>query len=88
MTYDEVLTMAEETGLPYAYDHFTEGESPDPPFLVFLFPYSDNFGADGAVYRKIDTLHFELYTTVFFMIRRRCGSSRKGCMRSYTPWRF
>ena len=62
MTYDEVLAMAEETGLPYAYDHFIEGESPDPPFLVFLFPYSDNFGADGAVYQKIDALHFELYT--------------------------
>ena len=62
MTYDEVTAMAEETGLPVAYDHFTEGESPDPPFLVFLFPRSTNFKADGRVYRKIDELHFELYT--------------------------
>ena len=62
MTYDEVVNMAEETGLPVAYDHFAEGESPDPPFLVFLFPCSDNFSADGQVYAKINALHFELYT--------------------------
>ena len=62
MTYEEVMAMADETGLPNAYDHFAEGESPDPPFLVFLFPRSDNFMADGKVYQKIDELHFELYT--------------------------
>ena len=62
MTYDEVVAMAEDTGLPVAYDHFAEGESPDPPFLVFLFPSSDNFSADGQVYAKINALHFELYT--------------------------
>ena len=62
MTYDEVVEMAEETGLPVAYDHFAEGESPDPPFLVFLFPSSDNFPADGQVYAKINELQFELYT--------------------------
>ena len=62
MTYDEVVNMAEETGLPVAYDHFAEGESPDPPFLVFLFPSSDHFSADGQVYAKINALHFELYT--------------------------
>ena len=54
--------MAAQTGLPYAYDHFAEGESPDSLFLVFLFPYSNNFGVDGAVYRKIDALYFEQYT--------------------------
>lgn len=62
MTYDEVVEMAEETGLPVAYDHFAEGESPDPPFLVFLFPSTDHFSADGQVYAKINALHFELYT--------------------------
>ena len=62
MTFDEVSALAEETGLPVAYDHFAEGESPDPPFLVFLFPRSDNLFADGQVYMKIDVLHFELYT--------------------------
>lgn len=62
MTIKEVLTMAEETGLPAAYDHFAEGESPEPPFLVFLFPSSDNFAADGKAYFKKTRLHFELYT--------------------------
>ena len=62
MTYEEVAAMAEETGLPVAYDHFAEGESPDPPFLIFLFPRSDNFAADGQVFVKINALHLELYT--------------------------
>ena len=62
MTYEEVMTIAQETGLPFAYDHFAEGESPNPPFLIFLFPASDNFAADGRVYFKINELHFELYT--------------------------
>ena len=62
MTKTEVVRMLKGVGLPVAYDHFAEGESPDPPFLVFLFPSSDNFSADGRVYQKIDTLHIELYT--------------------------
>ena len=62
MTYDAIAEMLEEAGLPLAYDHFAEGESPDPPFLIFLFPSSDNFSADGKVYQKIDALHIELYT--------------------------
>ena len=62
MTYQDVLGMLDETGLPSAYHHFAEGESPDPPFLVFLFPESDNFGADNRVYQKIDVLNIELYT--------------------------
>ena len=62
MTYDEITAMLEEAELPLAYDHFAEGESPDPPFLIFLFPRSNNFAADGRVYQKINVLHLELYT--------------------------
>jgi hypothetical protein len=62
MTYEEIVTMVEEIGLPSAYDHFAEGESPDPPFVVFLFPESDNFFADGAVYHQRTELAIELYT--------------------------
>ena len=62
MTHNEILTFLQETGIPTAYDHFAEGESPDPPFLVFLFPSSDNFSADGIVYQRIDALHIELYS--------------------------
>ena len=36
MTYEQVAEMMEEMGLPFAYHHFAEGESPAPPFLLFL----------------------------------------------------
>ncbi len=51
-----------EIGIPYAYDHFAEGESVDPPFLVYRYPKSANFVADNSVYFKADRLHIELYT--------------------------
>ena len=59
---EEIIAILAETGIPYAYDHFSEGESPDPPFICYLLPGSDNFAADGRVYFKIDELHIELYT--------------------------
>ena len=61
---DEILTIMTEIGLPYAYDHFAEGESPEPPFICYLTPGSDNFSADGRVYYKIGQYHIELYTDV------------------------
>ena len=54
--------MLAEMNLPYAYDHFVEGESPDPPFLVFLYPGSNHFAADGKVYFKVNRLNIEFYT--------------------------
>ena len=36
MTYEEIAAMMQEIGLPFAYHHFAEGESPPPPFLLFL----------------------------------------------------
>lgn len=62
MTYSEIAAVAEETGLPYAYDHFAEGESPEPPFLVFILPREAHFYADGRIYTKTTALYFELYT--------------------------
>lgn len=62
MSHEEVLKMVGEMRLPFAYDHFNEGESPEPPFLVFLYPKSDNFPADGIAYYKINQLDIELYT--------------------------
>lgn len=62
MTHNELMEMLEETSLPIAYDHFAEGESPDPPFICFLYPGSDNFGADARVYFKINQVNVELYT--------------------------
>ena len=31
---DKFLDILKSAGFPYAYDHFAEGEAPDPPFLV------------------------------------------------------
>ena len=59
---DELVKIIEEMGIPFAYDHFAEGESPDPPFLCYLLPGSDNFAADGKVYYKMSEVRIELYT--------------------------
>ena len=59
---DKLLKMLKDTGLPFAYDHFTEGEAVDPPFLCYLIPGSHNFAADGKVYHKVSIVHLELYT--------------------------
>ena len=59
---EELLQMLEEMGLPFAYHHFAEGESPEPPFVCYLLPGSNNFSADGKVYYKITEVHIELYT--------------------------
>lgn len=59
---DELLTVLGEIKIPFAYDHFAEGEAPDPPFICYLLPNSDNFSADGVVYWRISEVHIELYT--------------------------
>ena len=59
---DDLLRVLEETGIPFAYDHFAEGESPDPPFICYLLPQSNNFSADGKVYLKVSSVNIELYT--------------------------
>ena len=59
---DELVKIIEEIWIPFAYDHFAEGESPAPPFLCYLLPGSDNFAADGRVYYKMSEVRIELYT--------------------------
>ena len=62
MTIEQLAAMLQETGIPFAYDHFAEGESPEPPFICYLLPGSDNFAADGRVYFKINEVRIEFYT--------------------------
>ena len=62
MTIENLVEMLQKTGIPFAYDHFAEGESPDPPFICYLIPGSNNFAADGKVYFKINQVRIELYT--------------------------
>ena len=35
MTYEQINEMMQ---VPFAYHHYAEGESPEPPFLLFLSP--------------------------------------------------
>ena len=62
LSYEKIADLLDQTGLPFAYHHFAEGESPDPPFLVYLTPGSHNFSEDGMVYYRVDQLDIELYT--------------------------
>jgi len=62
MTLTTVKTILEELGVPVAYDHFAEGESPEPPFLIFTNPSAESFGADNIVYVGFPEINAELYT--------------------------
>jgi len=59
---DKLLQILQAIKLPFAYDHFAEGESPSPPFICYILPESNNFSADGKVYFKKSVVHIELYT--------------------------
>ena len=59
---EKLLSVLDSIGIPYAYDHFAEGESPEPPFLCYLLPGSSNFSADGKVYHRISEVRLEMYT--------------------------
>ena len=62
MKEKEIKQMINSMGLPTAYHHFAEGQSPSTPFIVYLYPGSHNFSADGKVYKKANKLDIELYT--------------------------
>ena len=62
MTIENLVEMLQELKIPFAYDHFAEGENPEPPFICYLIPGSNNFAADGKVYFKINQVRIELYT--------------------------
>ena len=58
---EELVQIIQEMQIPFAYDHFAEGESPDPPFICYLIPGSNNFAADGKGYFRINQVRIELY---------------------------
>lgn len=55
-----LLALLKTTGLPVAYHHFVS--PPSPPYIVYLFSYSSNFGADNKVYSNNLNYQVELYT--------------------------
>ena len=61
---DKLLEILAEIGIPFAYDHFAEGESPELPFICYLLPGTNNFAADGIAYFKINEVNIELYTDI------------------------
>lgn len=64
MTFDEIDEMISETGLPYRYHHFAEGENPEPPFILWNVPEDNNFSADNRVYFSTKQLEIYLYTAL------------------------
>lgn len=62
MTIENLVEMLQELKIPFAYDHFAEGESLEPPFICYLIPGSDNFAADGRVYFKLNEVRIEMHT--------------------------
>ena len=97
MTEKEVFQMVKSIGLPAAYHHFDEGQSPNPPFVVYLYPGTNNFSADGEVYQGINQLDIELYTNkkdlesekrVEAVLKKmKLTSKQKRCTKCYTKWR-
>ena len=55
-----LFTLLKTTDYPVAYHHFTS--PPSPPYIVYLFSYSSNFGADNKVYEAGKNFQVELYT--------------------------
>ena len=54
-----LFQLLKTTGLPVAYHHFTS--PPSPPYIVYLFSYNSNFGADNKVYDAQKNFQVELY---------------------------
>lgn len=59
---EKLVSILNELGVPFAYDHFAEGEAPEPPFICYLIHGNDNFAADGKAYHKINEVHIEMYS--------------------------
>lgn len=61
---DKLVRIIKQIGLPFAYDHFAEGEAPPLPYICYLLPDSNNFSADGKAYYKKTRVNIELYTEI------------------------
>ena len=62
MTYQQIATMLESVGIPFAYYQFPENTPQAPPFICFYYPNSANFSADNIPYVPGTALTIELYT--------------------------
>ena len=62
MTPQNIKTMIESVGIPYAYHQFADGTGQQPPFICFFYGNSDDLAADDTNYTRIERLYIELYT--------------------------
>lgn len=62
MSKEAIEHMISEMQIPFEYHHFTEKNTIDPPFLVYIMDESNNFHADGIVYFRVSKLNIELYS--------------------------
>lgn len=65
MTQAELYNHLKSIGLPLTYGHFIDTPTkphPLPPYLVYLYSYSNDLIADNHNYKSIDNFQIELYT--------------------------
>ena len=62
MTTQQINTMIESVGIPYAYHQFANDTGQQPPFICFFYGNSDDLAADDTNYTRIERLYIELYT--------------------------
>ena len=64
MTPQQIKTMIESVGIPYAYHQFADDTGQQPPFICFFYGNSTDLAADDTNYTRIEPLYIELYTDV------------------------
>jgi len=62
MTPQQINTMIESVGIPYAYHQFADDTGQQPPFICFFYGNSTDLAADDTNYTRIEPLYIELYT--------------------------
>lgn len=62
MTPQQINTMIESVGIPYAYHQFADDTGQQPPFICFFYGNRSDEVADNSNYVKFVTLYIELYT--------------------------
>ena len=66
MNYVEIAAMAaaaaQAAGCPLTYYQWPVGKAPEPPYILFYYPYRDDFPADDRNFGKSTALRIELYT--------------------------
>lgn len=65
MNIADLLNGLKATGYPVAYSDFhvdDQNPHPQPPYLVYVFAYSDDLMADNINYADISNFQVELYT--------------------------